>query len=182
MAGEELPPPSSSCRRPPFGGRFHRLRFAGGEEGDGLIEIALALVVLIPLLLGAFEFAIALCSYQEISDASCRASRWAAVRGSMSCINTPDLTDCNATSAEIQTYVQGIGYTGFSSGSLTATTTWLSASSSPPTSWSNCSSGTCNVPGNEVQVTVSYPLSISIPFWNVKTVTLSSTAVMVIAQ
>jgi hypothetical protein len=66
-------------------------------------------------------------------------------------------------------------------GILLVSTTWL-VHSSTPTSWSTCSKSPCNVPGNEVQVTVSYTLPISIPYGKATTFNISSTGTMVIAQ
>jgi Flp pilus assembly protein TadG len=153
-----------------------------GEEGSNLVETAMALLIFLPLLLGAIEFSLALFAYHDVTDAARKACRWAAVRGSTSCTNTPALTDCKATSAEITTYVQDLGYPGIVGSNLQVTTTWLSATSATPTSWSTCALSPCNAPGNEVQVQVTYPFPISIPFWQVTTINVSSTAAMVIAQ
>ncbi|MGA9060638.1 MAG: hypothetical protein WB341_03130 [Terracidiphilus sp.] len=60
-------------------------------------------------------------------------------------------------------------------------TNFLTATSTTPTSWSACT-GTCNEPGNEVQVTVSYGFPLAIPYWKATTITFSSTGTMVIAQ
>jgi len=152
------------------------------EEGSSLVETAMAMLVLLPILLGAIEFSLAFYAYHDVTDASRAAARWAAVRGALSCTNTPGLTDCGATSSEIQTYVQGLGYPGLIGSKLSVTTKWLSATASPPTSWSSCTTGTCNAPGNQVQVKVTYAFPIAVPFWEITTVNISSTAAMVIAQ
>jgi hypothetical protein len=104
------------------------------------------------------------------------------VRGSASCTNTPGLTDCNATNAQIQTFIQDLNYPAVVSSHLLATTTYWTASSSTPTSWTSCTSGTCNVPGNEIQVKVTYAFPIVIVFWKATTINLASTARMVISQ
>ena len=158
------------------------LRRSPGEEGSNLVEMAMALLVFLPLLLGAFEFSLVFYAYHDVTDAARMACRWAAVRGSTSCTNTPGLTGCDATSAQIQSYVQALGYPGLVGSSLNVTSTWLTATTTTPTSWSACSAGTCNAPGNEVQVKVSYAFPISIPYWQVTTINIGSTAAMVIAQ
>jgi Flp pilus assembly protein TadG len=162
--------------------RARLLRRTPGEEGSNLVEMAMALLVFLPLLLGAIEFSLVFYAYHDVTDAARVACRWAAVRGSTSCTNTPALTDCNATGSQIQSYVQGLGYPGLVGANLTVTTSWLTATTTTPTSWSACSTGTCNAPGNEVQVKVSYSYPITIPYWKVTSISISSTAAMVIAQ
>ncbi len=169
-----------TARRRPARTRFpHPTR---GEEGSSLVEMAMALLIFLPLLLGAVEFSLVFYTYHDVTDSARMACRWAAVRGSTSCTNTPGLNDCDATSSQIQSYVQALGYPGLVGSNLNVTATWLSATTSTPTSWSACSSGTCNAPGNEVQVKVSYAFPISIPYWQVTTIDISSSATMVIAQ
>lgn len=152
------------------------------DEGSNLVELALAMLILIPLLLGTIEFSLVFFAYHDVTDAAREATRWAAVRGSTSCTNTPNLTDCEATSTEIQSFVQGIGYPGLQASNIHVSASWLKASNSIPTSWSDCEVGACNVPGNQVQITVSYSYPISIPYWQVTSFNVSSTAAMVIAQ
>ena len=158
------------------------LRRTPGEEGSSLVEMAMTLLVFLPLLLGAIEFSLVFYAYHDVTDAARVACRWAAVRGSTSCTNTPGLTGCNATSAQIQSYVQGLGYPGLVAANLSVTSSWLTATTTTPTSWSACSTGTCNAPGNEVQVKVSYSYPITIPYWKVTSINIGSTAAMVIAQ
>lgn len=158
------------------------LRRAGSEHGAATAEIAFASVVLFAILIGIMQVSRALYVYNFVSEAAREAARYAMVRGSTSCTNTSSLSHCNATSANIQTYVQGLGYPGMVSSNLTATATWYSASASQPTTWSTCSTGTCNKPGNQVKVVVSYPFTLSAPFYSGASFTVSSTAQMVVAQ
>lgn len=125
---------------------------------------------------------LAMYVYQYCSDAARQATRYAMVRGSTSCTNTPNLTNCDATTANITTYVRGLGYSGITTANVTVTTTWCSASTSTPTTWSSCSSGTSNAPGNLVKVAVSYPLTFQIPYGPNLSLSLSSTSQMVISQ
>jgi Flp pilus assembly protein TadG len=159
------------------------LQSVRGEQGSATVEMALTSVILFLLLIGIIEISLALYSHACVSEAAREAARYAMVRGSTSCINTPSLTNCNATNAQIQTYVQGRKYPGLTSSNIGVTTTWLSASTSQPTTWSSCSPGPCsNAPGNVVQVVVTYPFHLSIPFWNSTTINTSSTSRMVVAQ
>ena len=126
---------------------------------------------------------LALYNYHLVCDAAREATRYAIVRGSASCTNSPTLSNCNATSGEIQSYIQGLGYPY--SGQLTVTTTWLTAASSgspATTTWTACSSGTCNAPGNLVNVFVSEAFPLNIPFVSNLTINLRSTSQMVISQ
>jgi Flp pilus assembly protein TadG len=152
------------------------------EEGASTVELAVAFAVVLSVLIGIMEFSLAFYSFHAVSDSAREATRFAMVRGSTACANTPSLTSCDATSAAIRTYVRGLGYPGLKSGNLTVTTTWLSASTAQPTVWSTCTTYTCNAPGNLVQVVVTYPLQLAIPSWKVTTVNISSTSKMVISQ
>jgi Flp pilus assembly protein TadG len=132
------------------------------------------------MLFGIIGLSGALYVYSFVSDASRDASRWAMVRGSQSCSNTPNLNSCSATSAEIQAYVQSMGYPGITTSNLQVNTTWLTASATQPTTWSNCTSGTCNRPGNEVEIQVTY--AVNIPLVGVPPINLTSASEMVIQQ
>lgn len=160
------------------GEHVHRILI---EEGAALLESALTSSVLLLLLLGIIQMAFALYTYDFVSEGAREGSRYAMVRGSSSCTNTPALTNCNATSTEITNYVQSLGFPGSSSSNLTVTTTWFTASAQP-TSWSSCASGTCNAPGNAVQVAVTYAMPLWIPFWKSQSINISSQSQMIIAQ
>lgn len=166
----------SSTRRAAAQGRLRVL----SEEGATLVEMALCSSIMLCIVFGIMGLSSALYVYSFISDASRDATRWAMVRGSQSCTNTPNLNDCSATSAEIQAYVQSMGYPGITGSNLQVSTTWLSASATQPTTWSSCTSGTCNRPGNAVEVQVTY--AVNIPVVGVPAFNLTSASEMVIAQ
>ena len=149
-------------------------------EGAAIIEFALSSAILFALLIGTVTMCLAFFTYHSVADAAREATRWAMVRGSTSCTNTPGLTDCNATAAEIQTYVSSLGYLNVTASDTTVS--WLAASGTQPTTWTTCASGTCNVPGNQVSVTVTYPFPLNIPFVSSQTLNISSTSAMVISQ
>lgn len=152
------------------------------EEGLSAIEAAISCTVLFAMLFGMCQMSLAMYDYHVTSEAAREASRYAIVRGSTSCTNTPKLTNCNVTATSLQSYVQGLGFPGVKSSNLSVSTSWYSASSTTPTTWSACSTGICNVPGNLVKVTVTYPMSLHIPFANQLSLNLSSTSQMVISQ
>lgn len=163
--------------------RSRRLReLLHANRGSALVETAFSASLLIVMLIGMMEMTLALYAYLFVSDAAREATRYAIVRGSTSCVNTPNLPGCDASAADIQNYLQTLGYPALMAGNLTSTTTWLTVSSGPPATWSSCTSGTCNAPGNLVEVTVQYAFPLSIPFVPASTLTLSSTSEMVIAQ
>lgn len=156
---------------------FDRWRAWRPEEGATIVEAAISFSFLIGLLIGIFEMALALYCYHYVADAAREATRYAIVRGSSSCNNNPNLTNCDATSAEIQTWVQNLGFPGIDPSRLSATTTW-------PTTGANCypSTSPCNNPGNLVNVVVTYSFPLGIPRWGGGTLSLSSTSQMVISQ
>jgi Flp pilus assembly protein TadG len=153
-----------------------RLRHAGSERGSAIVEMALSLVVLLSVVFGIMEMSQALYTYHFISEAARDGSRYAIVRGS-SC--PAILPGCPAAGAgvDVQTYLRGQAFPGITPSLLTATTTW-------PTTGTSCTPSTtpCDNPGNLVNVVVTYPFPLSIPFIPAKTLTMTSTSQMVISQ
>lgn len=147
-----------------------------------IVEAALSCTIVLALLLGICQMSLAMYIYHFTSEAAREATRYAIVRGSTSCTNTPNLGNCNATAAEIQTWVQSMGYPGITSSKVSVSASWYSASGSMPTTWSACTIGACNAPGNMVAVTVTYPLTFQIPFSSGFSLNLSSSSQMVISQ
>jgi Flp pilus assembly protein TadG len=141
--------------------------------------MALGSIILLTMIIGAFEVCLALYTYNFISEAAREGARYAIVRGS----GCTSLTNCNATSAQIQTYLQGLAYGGSaSSKNMTVTTTWLSVSATVPATWTSCGATQCDAPGNAVQVKVTYALPLMLPFRATSTWNMSSTSQMVIAN
>lgn len=159
-----------------------KLRCLRGEEGATIAETGLACTVFFAMLIGTFQMMLALYTFHFVSDAAREASRYAIVRGSTSCTNTPNLSNCNATSDQIQTYVRSLNYPGVTSSKLTVATSWLAANSGYPKTWSACTTGTCNTPGNQVKVVATYAFPLSVPFVPKTTFNLTSTSEMVISQ
>jgi Flp pilus assembly protein TadG len=153
------------------------------EDGASIVEMALASAVVFAMLFGVIYFSMMLYTYHYISEAAREGSRYAIVRGSASCTNSSNhLPNCNATNTVIGTYVQDLGYPGIDAANkMTVNTTWYtpSASLASPTV---CTTGTCNAPGNIVKVQVIYAFPLSIPFYGRKTLNLTSSSQMVIAQ
>ena len=159
--------------------RLHRLR---EEEGSSLVEMAVASVIFLAMLIGAFQVAMALFAMNFVADAAREGSRYAMVRGSTSCTNTPSLTNCNASGDQVQTYIRSLHYPGINASKLTATTSWSKASTTMPTTWTACTSGTCNAPGSQVKVVATYAYSMAVPFVRKFSINLTSISRMVISQ
>jgi Flp pilus assembly protein TadG len=146
-------------------------------SGSQVAEFALCSMILAMFFFGLMQCCLALYEYNFVSGVARLGARYAIVRGS-ACSGMPD---CGITQAQIQTYLRGKVFPGVNSNNLTAAVTWLQASTSHPTSWTACT-GQCNDPGNAVQVKAKYTFPLNIPFWGNKSLTVTSTSQMVIAQ
>lgn len=140
----------------------------GDEQGASLVEFALCSAVLFMSLFGVIGLCGALYSYIFVSEAARDAARYALVRGS-ACTG---FSDCNISSAQVNSYVKNLGHPGINKTNLTATAGW-SGSNSPS-----------NAPGNVVTVTVSYNFPLNIPFWpqSGSTIHLVSSSQMTVSQ
>jgi Flp pilus assembly protein TadG len=145
------------------------------EEGGTLIEVAISFALMIALIVALFQISMALYASHFVADAAREASRYAIVRGSSSCSN-PNLTDCNATSDEIQNWVRNLSYPGMDPQRLAVITSWPSSDDCYP------SASPCNNPGDLVNVAVTYKFPLNIPFWKSSTINLTSSSRMVISQ
>jgi len=191
------------CASGPVQGSMAHKRGILCEEGTTLVEMALASTILLSALFGVIAISLALYVYNYVSDAAREATRYAIVRGPDSCVIASTFPNCNLNPTKITSstdptknpllnYVYNMGYPGLDRSKLTATVNYYAASTvqvgSGPTgysqtSWSTtpCTTATCNNRGNAVQVTVTYPFPLSIPFWRSTTVNISSTSQMVIS-
>jgi len=146
------------------------------EGGATMVEFALATTILFAMVFGIIQLSMALYSYHFTADAAREATRWAIVRGSLSCTNTPALNKCNATPTDIANVVKSLGYPGIDPNQLTVTTTYKNPDNTL------CTTGICNAPGNSVQIRVSYAFLLQIPFSTSPLLHLGSTSMMTISQ
>ena len=160
-------------------------RIARGESGAALVEFALAASFILALFFGVIQFGYALYTFQFVNETAREMTRYAIVRGS-ACTGLPNcgFTDSGTT---LQTYARSTYmYPGMRMNNLTVTSKWYTVvtSSGQYSSLSApCASGAgCNNPGDIVQVKVTYPFLLSIPFWSATTMTISNTSSMVISQ
>ena len=159
---------------------------ASRESGNALVEFALSAGVIFALFFGVIQFGYALYTYQFVNEVAREMTRYAIVRGSASVSSMPNhgFLDSGAT---LQAYVQSAyAYPGINMSNVTVATTWYSPvlnSDGTVASFSVCGTGSgCNVPGNMVKVTVSYPFLLSIPFVPSQTLGVTSNSSMVISQ
>lgn len=155
------------------------------EEGAELIEYALVSSILFSCLFGIFGVAQACYTYHFTSYAARQATRYVMVRGSTwgttTCAN-PTTLSCNATTADVQSFVQSIVTPGISASSgLSVTTTWPGTKLAG--SAVNCSTTNGpNSPGCLVKVEVLYSFNYHMPFLPTSALVLKSTSQVVIMQ
>jgi Flp pilus assembly protein TadG len=159
-----------------------RVRYpAKNEHGSAILETALSLMVFLSFLFGVMQAGLALYSYNYIAEAAREGARYAIVRGAT--WGTPcasyTSSDCTATPAHVQSYVQNLAFPGINPSYLTVSTPVYTAYASG----SACpGSGPCNSAGNQVAITVTYNFPLNVPFIPLHTASMSSTAAMIIAQ
>lgn len=157
----------------------------GSERGEEMVEFAIAAVVLFTCIFGVMDCSRALYTYHFTSYAAREATRYAMVRGSTwtgtSCTTTTTAV-CDATSANVKSYVQSIVPPGIDSGTaLSVTTTWPGTALSGSAASCTTTNGN-NSPGCPVIVQVSYSFNYMFSFLPATTLNLRGTSEMVIQQ
>jgi len=146
------------------------------ERGSTLPEMAIAAVAVLMLIFGIIDFGRAMYTYGFVSYLARQGARWAVVRGSTSCANSNNqLVDCNATQAQVQSYVQSL-----SEGATIASDFTVTVNPGTPTCPPD--SPATNAPGCTVAVQVTYPFNFGMGFMPKGTYNISSTSTMVISQ
>jgi Flp pilus assembly protein TadG len=145
------------------------------QRGSTMIEFVLVAGALLALCFGIIDFGRALYTYSFITTVAREGTRWAAVRGSNSCTNSGStLSDCNASVAQIQSYVQSLSEGATSPSQMTVTPTW-----------SNCTvlaNGAVNAPGCLVSVNVTYSFKFMLPFMPKSSIPFSTSSQLAISQ
>lgn len=137
-------------------------------------EMAIAAVCFFTLLFGIVDFGRALYTYGFVAHLAREGARWWIVRGTASCTNSNNqLNDCNATQAQIQSYVQSL-----SEGATKASAIQVAAA---PVSCPNGAAPAAS-PGCTVGVKVTYPFSFVMGFMPKSSITMTSTSEMVVSQ
>ncbi len=150
------------------------MRRRHAQRGASLPEMALAATAFFTLLFGIVDFGRALYTYNFVASLAREGARWWIVRGTTSCTNSSNqLADCNATTAEIQSYVQGLN-----EGATKAPSIQVSPA---PVSCPNGATASA-APGCTVAVKVTYPFTFIMGFMPKATISMSSTSTMVVSQ
>jgi len=138
-------------------------------------ETAIVMAVILALLFSIIDFGRAMYTYAFVAQLARQGARWAIVRGSQCTL----LDHCNATQADIQTYVRTLSEGATNANNITVTASW------PPNQCASGQSG--NAPGCVVSVTVNYPFSFMLPYLPRSqgaplVMNMASTSQMVISQ
>lgn len=171
------------------------------ERGGTLVETAFSIAILLTLVVGIIEVCWAVYSYHFISNAAREGVRYAIVRGNtwtQAPWNYPLKTTCGsytdaacvASQQNIEDYVKSLAFPGINPANLTVTpssyTAYGATSCPPPTDSSGKSdptqAPTCNAQTDVIEVKVQYNFPYSIPFIPSTTLSMSSTASMVVSQ
>jgi Flp pilus assembly protein TadG len=154
------------------------------EGGQAMVEAAVSLALLLTMVIGVMEGGWLLYAYHYTAYTAREGARWATVRGS-TCGTTAEAAamQCPATDIIIQTFVEGIPSMGLDPKKLIVkvdrctyvqgTACVCAAPLGDP--W-------CNNPGDQVKVKVSYNFLLSVPFIPIPSMTVHSTAQMIMSQ
>jgi Flp pilus assembly protein TadG len=151
-----------------------------GERGQSIVETVICMLILLTVLFGIIQGALAVYSYHFIAEAAREGARYAMVRGS-AC--TGFTAACPASAAQIQSYITGLGFPGIDTraGAMTVTVTCGPNGSNPSPPAGTCSSGN-NDPGNLVLVAITYRFPLAVPFLPSTTITMKSSSQMTFSQ
>jgi Flp pilus assembly protein TadG len=157
-----------------------RINRRGKEEhGVSLVEFAMSVVLLLTLLFGIVDCSRAMYTWAFVSWAAQSGTRYAIVRGATwsgtSCTITTT-QDCDATSASVTSYVQGLAPPGVTGSNVQVNPQW------PATTPDGGSCSTANGQGCFVKVSVSYTFHFITPFLPSSGINFSSTSEQVIQE
>ncbi len=155
------------------------------EEGSTMLEFAFSAVILFVLLFGCIGLAMALYTYEVVNEYARDASRYAIVHGADCSIPPSYTTSCSigtgsTANTALKTYLNHQIFPGINGANLTVATTYAMAPGG-----GQCTTypaTTCNGPGDQVTVTVTYPYLYRIPFIPQRSFTMHGTSTMIISQ
>lgn len=157
------------------------IRFRREERGASLVEFAVSIVLFMTLIVGIAWFAMAMYAYHYVSYSAQQAARYAIVRGAdwgtTTCAAANSYA-CNATAANVQSYIRSVAPAGINPNDVTVTTTW--PGTTPSGSATGCSPA--NKSGCLVNVTISYPFAMYIPLVPTTSLQFSASAQMVVQE
>jgi Flp pilus assembly protein TadG len=150
------------------------------EQGSELVEVALALLIMLPLVFGIAYFSLSVCTSQMAAYLAQQSARYAAARGADQ--NTPCsatvIYNCVAAASDVQNFAYSLLGGPVSKANTTVTAAWPGITPDCTSACTDCS--TPNAQGCYVKVVVSYNFTLSLPFLTQLTPVLSSTSYQVI--
>jgi Flp pilus assembly protein TadG len=158
----------------------HAPHSAGGlveqEDGVSLVEFAVSLTLLLTLIFCFMELCLVIYTHHLIAEMAREGTHYASEHGA-SCPSTASPT-CEATYAQVNSYVSAIKFPNLGGGTITVTTGYASSGSTTFTS-TGCESVGCSV-----KVTVGYVFPIAMPFVanGSNSISMSAVSVAVIQQ
>lgn len=135
------------------------------DEGQALVEAAIAVPVLTAFMFTMIELCLVFYSYCLTSELAREGSRYAIVHGA-TCLTSAHAS-CTASASAINTYVKGLGWPNVGGGTISPATTFPDGNQNP---------------GNRAQVQVTYAFPVNLPFVPKSTLSLNSRSVMYIIQ
>lgn len=141
------------------------------EDGAEVLEFAIAASLFFTLLFGIIECSLLIYTGNFVAVAAQQGTRYAMVRGSdwtNPCASVSSF-GCKAASGDVQNYVLSQSHPGVNLAASNITVTWLATTATG-------ASCTPNSQGCQVEVKVSYPFALSIPFISTS-IPLSSTSI-----
>jgi Flp pilus assembly protein TadG len=130
----------------------------GDESGSAVIETAMAMFVIVPMVFWIFEMCMMTYTYSVLGDAARMGVRFAAVHGTDSTTCSGPSTGCDSTAANVVSEVKNAAaYSFHNTSAMTVSVTYPDSSSAP---------------GSRVAVSVVYTY---VPFVNYAGLTHTST-------
>jgi Flp pilus assembly protein TadG len=152
------------------------------DDGQTLVEFSISAFVLFMAMLGIMDFSRALYTYHFVSFAAQEGTRYAMVRGadwSPTCASASSY-GCQASAANITSYVQSLAPPGVTASKINVTPTWPKVNADGTSS--GCSAtATENSQGCMVKVQVTYSFQFLMPFISKSALTMSATSERVVA-
>jgi Flp pilus assembly protein TadG len=156
--------------------------FVSGERGDSLVELGIAMSVLMMVVFGIIDCSRALYTYHFVSCAAQQGARYAIVRGEdwpLSCATSTSYS-CQASAANIKTYVQSLATPGITPANITVTPTWPQQTVNGAATGCNSSATQANE-GCLVKIQVSYTYHFFLPYLPAGGIPMTATSEQAIA-
>jgi Flp pilus assembly protein TadG len=135
------------------------------EDGGELLEFGISITVLFTFVFVTIQLCIAFYSYGLISEAAREGSRYAIVRGAT--CTTGAGSSCTATAAQIETFVNGLGFPNIGGGTMNVVASFPNGNQNP---------------GSPVLVRITYTVPITLAFVPKNSMSFTSSSEMYILQ